>query len=96
MENKEKILPGFTKWDFNLRGSDYHGFGWFGLLQVVLDGTTIVCRARGFPNGDHGDFTFRIEGNAETGENYTQRQVDRMKLIAFKTDNTNKLKHKQN
>ena len=86
-KDKKKILPGFTKWDFNLRWNDYEGFAWYGLLQGVLDGETIVCRASGTPLGDDGDFSFRIERNAETGEEYTQQQVDRMEIVAFKTEN---------
>jgi len=84
LNSPRSVLPGFTTWDFNLRWYMWEGFAWYGQLQVELDGKIIVVRASGFPHGDDGEFTFKIEGK------YTQKQVDRMNVIAFKTDNEKK------
>lgn len=84
--NETEILPGFTRWNFNLYGNMYIGFGWCGLVQMIYRGQTIVVDAYGFPKGDDGDFRFHICGDHNTGYKYSQDEVDEMQLVAFKTE----------
>lgn len=75
-----QILPGFTAGN-KILGNTWKGFGWFGKLQVELDGEFYVMDAGGVASGDHGDMTFRIF------EKITQDQANRIHIIAHKTDN---------
>lgn len=84
--NGPEILPGFTRWNFNLLANMYLGFGWCGLLQMLYHGKTIVVGAYGFPKGDHGDFRFHICCDHNTGYKYSQDEADQMQVIAFKTE----------
>lgn len=75
-----QILPGFTPGN-KILWNTWKGFGWFGKLQVELDGEFYVMNAGGVARGDHGDMTFKIF------ENITQEQANRLQIIAHKTDN---------
>ena len=76
----KEIMPGFTPGS-KIFGHTWKGFGWFGQLQVELDGGFYVMSAGGTCSGDCGDMTFKVF------ENITQEQADRIRIIAFKTDN---------
>lgn len=84
MKNTE-ILEGFIPWNFNLYGYMWEGFGWYGELQMLFRGKSIVVSASGFPKGDNGDMKFKIY------DNYTQAECDEMEIIAFKTNNPSNL-----
>lgn len=75
-----EILPGFTPGN-KILWHTWKGFGWFGELQVELDGEFYVINAGGVAHGDHGEMKFKIF------ENITQEQADKLNVIAFKTDN---------
>lgn len=75
-----EILPGFTPGD-KILWYTWEGFGWFGKLQVELDGEFYVINACGVAHGDNGDMTFKIF------ENITQEQADKLHVIAHQTDN---------
>lgn len=85
-----KIEKGFTKFDFNLCYWMYTGFAWFGWLQVLFQGKSIIVSASGIPHGDHGDFDFKID-NTKHGRKFSQEEVNQMKIIAFKTKNERNL-----
>ena len=81
-----KVKKGFTAFNFNLYGSMYTGFAWFGWLQVLFQGKSIIVSASGIPHGDHGDFDFKID-NSQLGRKFSQEDVNQMDIIAFKTKN---------
>lgn len=76
----KKIMPDFTPGD-KIFWYTWEGFGWFGKIQVELDGEFYVMNAGGTASGDHGDMTFKIF------ENITKEQADRLNIIAYKTEN---------
>ena len=76
----EKVVEGFTP-GAKIYWYTWEGFGWFGQLQVELDGEFYVISAGGVASGDHGEMKFKIF------EDLTQTQVDRMRIVAHKTSN---------
>ena len=78
----EEILEGFTSCANGIPSSSWEGFGWFGQLQVELDGEMRVISAGGHASGDDGDMCFKI-----FTKGITQEQANRMNVIAYKTDN---------
>ena len=85
-----KVKKGFTAFNFNLYGSMYTGFGWFGWLQVMFQGKSIIVPAYGSPHGDHGDFDFKID-NTQLKRKFSQKEVDEVEIVAFKTKNERNL-----
>ena len=61
-ECDEKIIDGFTPGN-KIFWYTWEGFGWFGKLQVELDGEYYVMDAGGTASGDHGDMIFKIFEN---------------------------------
>ena len=77
-----KILEGFTSCKNGIPSSSWEGFGWFGQLQVELDGKICVISAGGTASGDEGDMVFKI-----FTKGITQEKANRINVIAYKTNN---------
>ncbi len=81
MKNEE-ILEVFTSYENGIPSRSWKGFGWFGQLQIELDGEIRVISACGTAHGDNGGMSFKI-----LQKGITQEQVNRMNIIAYKTEN---------
>ncbi|MDO5577129.1 MAG: hypothetical protein Q4F84_08615 [Fibrobacter sp.] len=75
------IPDGFTKWDFNIDHRSYKTFAWWGELLVSFDGEQKIVSASGHASGNSGDMEFKF-----TGGDFTQEEVNRLEIIAYKTD----------